>query len=359
MAEKRLFDEIFGQNQSPIKLFVRPAGAYKRVTLSPLPAFIAAASLAHACLLPDRTASSEANDASRAGHAEQALVEPAALSKNSPAQPSAKSTSKAQDKPTTNPIPVVPDLAHAPKQRPPSPGVWSYVLPVDYGIRQDDAGSGRFRAPRSHGAHNGVDLLAPIGTPVIAPCAGLIRGGKSPSFGIWAQVVCPVPRQLVRQGNLHASIFFAHLDSRTFSATDWVPVRRDRRIGRVGKTGNARSSRVSPHLHLEVIIHSSREKAKAELHRGYDQSSVPQAEAFFSALKERCLLPYGLTPDKFGMRRARRVDPFLVFTCLSSSRPAYPSKRSKLVERSEPWSRHYYAKAFDVDEGPGDFLLVR
>ncbi|HSC87751.1 MAG TPA: hypothetical protein VLC09_10795, partial [Polyangiaceae bacterium] len=59
-----------------------------------------------------------------------------------------------------------PDLSKSKKAEPETPAApWAYVLPVDHGVRADESGEGSFRAPRFHGEHNGIDLLAPVGTP--------------------------------------------------------------------------------------------------------------------------------------------------------------------------------------------------
>src|SRR5580765_5126858 len=77
----------------------------------------------------------------------------------------------------------------APKWAPPDPA-WSYMLPLDYGIRRDVGGSGHFLAPRKHGKHNGVDFLAPVGTPTFAICSGKARTAMRGGYGRTVQLVC-------------------------------------------------------------------------------------------------------------------------------------------------------------------------
>ena len=43
-------------------------------------------------------------------------------------------------------------------------------------------------APRTHGKHNGLDLLAPIGTALRSPCSGSAKSAVSRSFGKWVKV---------------------------------------------------------------------------------------------------------------------------------------------------------------------------
>lgn len=248
------------------------------------------------------------------------------------------------------PTPVPPELAAgAPVKLEES---WSYVLPIDHGVRADRAGDGYFRAPRTHGEHNGIDLLAPEGTPVLSPCEGRATSGQSLSFGIWVHVVCALPSEIRRKEPLFASWFFAHLSKTNQPERSFGEVGAGESIGAVGKTGNARGSLVQPHLHLELILHSSEEAAMAERHFGRDQSNVRAADAFFDSVSEECLKPNGLKPRSGKLRRARRVDPFLVLTCLGSNKPSYQRPPGPLDEASRRWSALYAAESFDVDAGP-------
>lgn len=238
-------------------------------------------------------------------------------------------------------------------------GPWAYVLPVDHGVRADESGHGHFRAPRYHGEHNGIDLLAPVGTPVFAACSGMATAGVSASFGNWVHVVCPVPNSLAGgKRTPYASIFYAHLDSSNVANEVWSHIKRGKQVGKVGKTGNARGPRVQPHLHLELIIQSSQRAALKERHLGRDQSMVPAAERFFDSLTSRCLTPNGFHANSGRIGRARRADPFLVLTCLSSDKPEYRGDSSALDSWSRPWSQLYSAQAFNVDAGPRGFLLA-
>jgi hypothetical protein len=233
------------------------------------------------------------------------------------------------------------------------------VLPVDHGVRADESGDGHFRAPRFHGEHNGLDLLAPVGTPVFAACSGLATAGVSASFGAWVRVICPVPNSLGKgKSKPYASVFYAHLRSSELPTDTWSRVKKSQRLGEVGKTGNARGPRVQPHLHLELIIQSSQRAALRERHLGRDQSMVAAARNFFGALEERCLAPNGFRSNSGRVGRARRADPFLVLTCLSSDKPEYQSAPRTLDAASRRWSQLYSASAFNVDAGPRAFLLA-
>lgn len=257
-------------------------------------------------------------------------------------------------------VAVSPDLPGLSKTKRSAPktGPWAYVLPVDHGVRADESGKGHFRAPRFHGEHNGIDLLAPVGTPVFAACEGRAMSGASRSFGRWIHLVCPVPRGLVQSGNPHASFFYAHLDESKLPHNRWVPVDKGDTLGAVGKTGNASGASIQPHLHLELIIQGSLRAALDERHLGKDQSSVPEAVAFLRSLDERCLEPHGFQPKSGALRRARRFDPFVALTCLSPDKPSFVPAPEPLEFASSAWSQFYLARGFNVDRGPDSLLLA-
>jgi len=99
-----------------------------------------------------------------------------------------------------------------------------------------------FGSPRDGGRrnHNGVDIFAPRGTPVLAAAAGAVSRVQVTSLGgkvVWV-------RDPVRNANL----YFAHLDSQAVRAGQQVRV--GDTLGFVGNTGNARTT--SPHLHFGI-----------------------------------------------------------------------------------------------------------
>ncbi len=259
----------------------------------------------------------------------------------------------------------LPELSKNKKTRIPSTrrkdAPWTYVLPVDHGVRADRSGQGHFRAPRFHGEHNGLDLLAPIGTPVFAPCSGKAMSGVSQSFGYWVHLICPVPDQFAEKGKPHpwVSFFYAHLNRASLKHNQWVEVSSSEQVGEVGKSGNARGDSVKPHLHLELIVQRNRRSAMDERHLGADQSSVAAAERFSSVLNRECMQRYGFDSKNSHIRRARRIDPFIALTCLSDFKPNFQKAPSPLTGASRAWTQFYVAKDFNVNLGVEDSALAK
>lgn len=84
--------------------------------------------------------------------------------------------------------------------------------------------------------HKGVDMMAPHGSPVLAPVAGTVRHSNSKLGGLGFYLVDT-------EGNEY---FGSHLAS--LGPVGWVEA--GTQIGTVGSTGNA--SAAGPHLHFEV-----------------------------------------------------------------------------------------------------------
>ena len=112
-------------------------------------------------------------------------------------------------------------------------------------VRQDAKGDGHFGAPRSGRRHHrGVDLLAPLGTPVRA-----IQSGRVIQVGIHRGLGHFV--ELSHRRDLTS--LYAHLATTNVRQGDRVT--QGHVIGTVGKTGNARHPWISPHVHVEVASH--------------------------------------------------------------------------------------------------------
>jgi murein DD-endopeptidase MepM/ murein hydrolase activator NlpD len=114
-----------------------------------------------------------------------------------------------------------------------------FVFPV-YGKHNYTDTFGAARADT--GFHEGNDIFAAAGTPVVAVCNGsLNRVGTLPISGNRLWVKC------TRAGD---SFFYAHLSSYATDAHSGAKVHAGQVIGFVGSTGDA--EKTPPHLHFEV-----------------------------------------------------------------------------------------------------------
>ncbi len=121
---------------------------------------------------------------------------------------------------------------------------WPVGAVSNYTIRDDTAGSGHFghsrNGPRTH---NGIDLAARIGTEVHAAGSG-------------TAILKHEPRGMGRYIELyHADglvSVYGHLHKQLVKDGAWV--NRGEVIGQVGKSGNAGSSRMQPHIHYELRL---------------------------------------------------------------------------------------------------------
>jgi hypothetical protein len=87
--------------------------------------------------------------------------------------------------------------------------------------------------------HEGIDIFAKRGTPVVAVCDGFISSVGNGGIGgktIWLQTAG------------FKTIYYAHLDEQKVKGGEFV--RKGEVIGTVGNTGNARTT--APHLHFGI-----------------------------------------------------------------------------------------------------------
>lgn len=92
--------------------------------------------------------------------------------------------------------------------------------------------------------HEGIDLMAPPGTPVIATADGKVAGVERKEKGFGNRV------EIVHPGGIRT--VYAHL--REINVSKGQSVRRGSVIGTVGSSGRA----FAPHLHYEVILGEKR-----------------------------------------------------------------------------------------------------
>jgi len=120
----------------------------------------------------------------------------------------------------------------------------NHVFPVA-GPHWGRGATGEFGAPRSGGrTHEGFDVVAACGTPLLAVRGGRVRrAGHDPV--LYGNFVL-----LHGQGE-HRSYFYSHL-IRPAAVDRGERLIAGQRIGAVGATGNARS--VGCHLHFEIWV---------------------------------------------------------------------------------------------------------
>ena len=130
------------------------------------------------------------------------------------------------------------------------------VFPVAGGADWGDSYGGA-RSDVPGGWHHGVDLFAPLGTPVVAVADGTVFAVGWNEVGGW--------RLWLRDaaGNC---FYYAHLSGYTRLARDDGQVMRGEVLGFVGNTGDAFTT--EPHLHFEV-------HPNATLYLGYDGAVDP------------------------------------------------------------------------------------
>jgi murein DD-endopeptidase MepM/ murein hydrolase activator NlpD len=146
-------------------------------------------------------------------------------------------TVKAKPAPLASPPVVAPPAVPAP-----DPGITNDgVFPVG-GAHAFGGGDARFGAGRKGHEHQGQDVLAAEGTPVVAPLAGTIiaRDYQASAAGFYLAMDAADGR----------SFFFAHCQKDTFAVTVGQAVAVGQQLCRVGQTGDASG----PHLHFEIWI---------------------------------------------------------------------------------------------------------
>jgi murein DD-endopeptidase MepM/ murein hydrolase activator NlpD len=113
------------------------------------------------------------------------------------------------------------------------------VFPVQgaYSFGGPDA---RFGAPRPGHAHQGQDLAAAEGTPVVFPRAGAVHAVGYQAAGAGHYVV--------EHADDGRDFVFMHLQDGSVVVTAGQPVAAGQRLGAVGSTGESQG----PHLHFEI-----------------------------------------------------------------------------------------------------------
>lgn len=116
------------------------------------------------------------------------------------------------------------------------------AIPVQ-GIRPEQL-TDTFNDARSEGrSHDALDILAPLGTPVVAAAPGKVEKlFLSDAGGITAYV---------RSTDGHVIYYYAHLNQYAPGLTEGAGLAKGAAIGTVGFTGNANPA--APHLHFAIL----------------------------------------------------------------------------------------------------------
>lgn len=122
----------------------------------------------------------------------------------------------------------------------------AFLCPIDYKkdiiVRSDGRGNGFFASERSgNRTHQGLDLYAAVGTPVLASRSGVVIAARH-IRGMGNYVF------IRHRGNI--TTLYGHLCR--IDVVKGQFVRQGQVIGAVGKTGNANYRDMLPHLHFEV-----------------------------------------------------------------------------------------------------------
>jgi murein DD-endopeptidase MepM/ murein hydrolase activator NlpD len=117
---------------------------------------------------------------------------------------------------------------------PNAPAIWQHYRPLSGNKDQKDVGN----------EHLGIDILATVGTPVIAPAGGRVVGSYfEPLYG--NHIVIDHGRE---EAGLRVHTRFLHLQERLVDKGETVA--RGQQIGTVGRTGVLAG--LIPHLHFEL-----------------------------------------------------------------------------------------------------------
>jgi murein DD-endopeptidase MepM/ murein hydrolase activator NlpD len=134
-------------------------------------------------------------------------------------------------------IPTVP-LVPAPAPSPGGPGIFPVAGAFDFG-----AADARFGAGRVGHIHQGQDILAAGGTPVVAPYAGTVSQTSYQASGAGEYVVL--------HGVDGRAYFFAHCLRRSTVVVEGAAVAAGQTLCQVGATGTTSGA---THLHFEIWV---------------------------------------------------------------------------------------------------------
>jgi murein DD-endopeptidase MepM/ murein hydrolase activator NlpD len=139
------------------------------------------------------------------------------------------------------PVPAAPAAAPAGVPSPAALATAGAVFPVA-GPHTFGGPENRFGAPREGHTHEGQDVLAAEGTPVVAPLAGTITTTAFQEGGAGDYAV--------EHTAVGLDLMFAHCQAGSLAVVAGRSVAAGQQLCRVGQTGDA----TAPHLHLEMWV---------------------------------------------------------------------------------------------------------
>ncbi|HEY2142127.1 MAG TPA: M23 family metallopeptidase [Solirubrobacteraceae bacterium] len=150
-------------------------------------------------------------------------------------------TVKAKPPPAPAPAPVPTPIAPGPPTPTPIPGAAGAVFPVQ-GPHNFGGPENRFGAARAGHIHQGQDVLAAEGTPVVAPVAGTITTATYQAGGAGYYAV--------EHATDGFDFMFAHCQAGSLAVAEGQAVSAGEPLCKVGQTGDA----TGPHLHFEMWV---------------------------------------------------------------------------------------------------------
>lgn len=112
--------------------------------------------------------------------------------------------------------------------------------------------------------HGGIDLDAPIGTPVYSMFSGRVVGVTSThaTFGVWIKVASTVNGQNIE-------VWYAHLSAESVSYNQQLNA--GDMIGRTGESGSADDyGSAGPHLHICVLLNGVKQDPEDWIKSSFD-----------------------------------------------------------------------------------------
>jgi murein DD-endopeptidase MepM/ murein hydrolase activator NlpD len=169
------------------------------------------------------------------------LHRPARKAPHAPHRPRAVPKPKPASPPPGAPAPPVQGGSTAGIPSPAQSAAEGAVFPASGPHSFGDAAN-RFGAGRVGHIHEGQDVLAGEGTPVVAPLAGtIITTGNQASAAGW---------YVAEHTAVGFDFFFAHCQEGSLAVSTGEAVRAGQALCNVGKTGDA----TGPHLHFEMWV---------------------------------------------------------------------------------------------------------